>query len=114
MKCRARFFAIIVGHFCLQANELLLGGRKLTAIEAYQIGLVSQVFWPTSMMQEVIPRIQNMASCSSRVSQNGKNVVQDFFQGEFVLFRKFCDFTPSIPKIYFPIPYTQKLFSAEV
>lgn len=46
---------------------MLLGGRKLTAIEAYQIGLVSQVFWPTSMMQEVIPRIQNMASFSSRV-----------------------------------------------
>ena len=54
-------------HFNFQANELLLGGRKLTAIEAYQIGLVSQVFWPTSMMQEVIPRIQNMASFSSRV-----------------------------------------------
>ena len=51
-----------------QANEMLLGGRKLTAIEAYQIGLVSQVFWPTSMMQEVVPRIQNIATNSAKVS----------------------------------------------
>ncbi len=50
-----------------QANDVLLGGRKLTALEAHHIGLVSQVFWPTSLMQEVVPRIQNMASFSSKV-----------------------------------------------
>lgn len=51
-----------------QANELLYGGRKITAMEAYQLGLVSQVFWPTLMMQEVIPRAQNMAACSAKVT----------------------------------------------
>ena len=50
-----------------QANELLFGGRKITAMEAYNLGLVSQVFWPTLMMQEVIPRAQNMATCSAKV-----------------------------------------------
>lgn len=52
---------------CPQANELLFAGRKITAIEAYQLGLVSQVFWPTSMMQDVIPRVQNMAMNSAKV-----------------------------------------------
>ena len=50
-----------------QANELLIGGRKITAIEACQLGLVSQVYWPTSMMQEVIPRVQHMALLSGKV-----------------------------------------------
>ena len=52
---------------CTQANELLFGGRRITALEAYQLGLVSHVFWPTAFMQEVIPRAQNMASCSAKV-----------------------------------------------
>lgn len=46
---------------------MLLAGRKLTALEAYQLGLVSQVFWPTSLMQEVMPRVQNMAAQSAKV-----------------------------------------------
>ena len=62
------YLIIDVLFLVLQANELLLAGRKITAIEAYQIGLVSQVFWPTSMMQEVIPRLQNMSSYSAKVS----------------------------------------------
>nr|KAG5712936.1 hypothetical protein BaRGS_021730 [Batillaria attramentaria] len=48
------------------ANELLFGGRRITALEAYQLGLVSHVFWPTALMQEVIPRTQNMANCSAK------------------------------------------------
>ena len=52
----------------LQANEMLLAGRKLTALEAHQAGLVSHVFWPTSMMQEVVPRLQQMAQNSAKVS----------------------------------------------
>lgn len=54
------------------ANELLLGGRKITAIEACQLGLVSQVFWPTSMMQEVIPRVQHMALMTAKVLETTK------------------------------------------
>jgi chromodomain protein Y len=53
--------------YLLQANEMLLGGRKLTAIEAYQNNLVSQVYWPTSMMQEVIPKVESMANQSAKV-----------------------------------------------
>ena len=53
---------------CVQANELLLCGRKITALQACQAGLLSQVFWPTNMMQEVIPRVQNLASQSAKVT----------------------------------------------
>jgi len=45
-----------------------LCGRKITALQACQAGLLSQVFWPTNMMQEVIPRVQNLASQSAKVS----------------------------------------------
>ncbi|KAL3860198.1 hypothetical protein ACJMK2_010355 [Sinanodonta woodiana] len=58
------------------ANELLMGSRKITAIEACQLGLVSQVFWPTSMMQEVIPRIQNMAVLSSKALETTKLLIR--------------------------------------
>lgn len=55
---------------------MLMAGRMLTALEAYQMGLVAQVFWPTSMMQEVIPRITNMASvCSSRILNATKSLI---------------------------------------
>ena len=47
---------------------MLVGGRKITAIEACQLGFVSQVYWPTSMMQEVIPRVQHMALVSGKVT----------------------------------------------
>ncbi|KAK0046374.1 chromodomain Y-like protein 2 isoform X1 [Biomphalaria pfeifferi] len=58
------------------ANELLYGGRKITAMEAYQQGLVSQVFWPTLMMQEVIPRTQNMANCSAKALEATKLLIR--------------------------------------
>ncbi|CAG5118081.1 unnamed protein product [Candidula unifasciata] len=58
------------------ANELLFGGRKITAMEAYQLGLVSQVFWPTLIMQEVIPRAQNMATCSAKALEATKLLVR--------------------------------------
>jgi len=60
----------------LQANEMLMAGRMLTALEAYQMGLVAQVFWPTSMMSAVIPRITNMANCSSRVLNSTKSLIR--------------------------------------
>ncbi|XP_064598684.1 chromodomain Y-like protein 2 isoform X2 [Liolophura sinensis] len=58
------------------ANELLFAGRKITAIEAYQLGLVSQVFWPTSMMQDVIPRVQNMAMNSAKAQEATKLLIR--------------------------------------
>ncbi|ELU14698.1 hypothetical protein CAPTEDRAFT_122924, partial [Capitella teleta] len=44
------------------SSEVLMAGRKITAMEANQCGFVSQVFWPTAFMQEVIPRLQQMVS----------------------------------------------------
>ncbi|GFO43508.1 chromodomain y-like protein 2 [Plakobranchus ocellatus] len=58
------------------ANELLYGGRKITAMEAYNLGLVSQVFWPTLMMQEVIPRAENMATCSAKALEATKLLIR--------------------------------------
>ncbi|XP_069112206.1 uncharacterized protein [Argopecten irradians] len=58
------------------ANELLIAGRKITAIEACQLGLVSQVFWPTTIMQEVIPRIQNMSSMSGKALETTKLLIR--------------------------------------
>ena len=55
---------------------MLMAGRVLTALEAYQMGLVAQVFWPTSLMSEVVPRITNIASCSSRVLNATKSLIR--------------------------------------
>ncbi|XP_041454803.1 chromodomain Y-like protein 2 [Lytechinus variegatus] len=52
------------------AGEMLYAGRKLTALEACACGLVSHTFWPTSFMQEVVPRVQRIAS------QSGKALLQ--------------------------------------
>lgn len=53
--------------FQKQAGEMLYAGRKLTALEACSSGLVSHVFWPTSLMQEVTPRVQKIATGSAKV-----------------------------------------------
>lgn len=53
-----------------------MAGRVLTALEAYQMGLVAQVFWPSNMMLEVIHRITNMAVCSSHVITLTKSLVR--------------------------------------
>ena len=50
-----------------QANDMLLAGRKLTALEAHQAGLVSQVLWHSKLMEEVMPRLQQMAQASAKV-----------------------------------------------
>ncbi|KAK3085554.1 hypothetical protein FSP39_005260, partial [Pinctada imbricata] len=58
------------------ANELLIGGRRITAIEACNLGLVSQVFWPTSMMQEVIPKVQSIALNSAKALETTKLLIR--------------------------------------
>lgn len=49
---------------------MLYAGRKLTALEACSSGLVSHVFWPTSLMQEVTPRVQKIVEGSAKVLLN--------------------------------------------
>lgn len=60
----------------LQANELLLGGRKLTAQEACLKGLVSQVLWPGTFTQEVMLRIKELVAVDSQV----RNFLHTFFR----------------------------------
>lgn len=52
----------------LQANEMLLGGRKLTAQEACSKGLVSQVLWPGTFTQEVMLRVKELVAVDPLVS----------------------------------------------
>lgn len=54
--------------FVLQANEMLLGGRRLTAQEACSKGLVSQVLWPGTFTQEVMLRVKELVAVDSQVS----------------------------------------------
>uniref|UniRef100_A0A3B5MY46 Chromo domain-containing protein n=1 Tax=Xiphophorus couchianus TaxID=32473 RepID=A0A3B5MY46_9TELE len=56
--CSSFTFPRIMGP--ASANELLLGGRKLTAQEACLKGLVSQVLWPGTFTQEVMLRIKEL------------------------------------------------------
>lgn len=72
--CASYTLPITVG--IAMANELLLGRRKLTATEAQQYGLISQVFWPTTLMQEVIPRVQTMANSSGKAMEATKLLVR--------------------------------------
>lgn len=54
----------------MQANELLLSGRKLTAQEACSKGLVSQVLWPGTFTQEVMLRIKELVAVDAAVSHS--------------------------------------------
>ncbi|KAG8189922.1 hypothetical protein JTE90_009065 [Oedothorax gibbosus] len=44
------------------ASEMFLQGRRLTAEQACRYGLVSEVLWPTQLMNEVIPRLKAIIS----------------------------------------------------
>ncbi|XP_048867871.1 chromodomain Y-like protein isoform X13 [Brienomyrus brachyistius] len=72
--CSSITFPRIMG--VASASEMLLSGRKLTAQEACTKGLVSQVFWPGTFMQEVMVRIKELASCNSFVLQESKALVR--------------------------------------
>ncbi|XP_023977463.1 chromodomain Y-like protein isoform X1 [Physeter macrocephalus] len=72
--CSTVMFPKIMGG--ASANEMLLGGRKLTAQEACGKGLVSQVFWPGTFTQEVMVRVKELASCSPVVLEESKALVR--------------------------------------
>ncbi|KAG1706220.1 Chromodomain Y-like protein 2 [Nymphon striatum] len=48
------------------ASDMLLNGRILTAQEACQHGLVSQVMWPSQFMETLFPKVLNLANESSQ------------------------------------------------
>ncbi|XP_041927712.1 chromodomain Y-like protein [Alosa sapidissima] len=73
--CSSITFPRIMG--VASANEMLLSGRKLTAQEACAKGLVSQVLWPGTFMQEVMVRIRELVSCNSIVLRESKALVRN-------------------------------------
>ncbi|MEQ2304109.1 hypothetical protein AMECASPLE_023644 [Ameca splendens] len=73
--CSSFTFPRIMG--LASANELLLGGRKLTAQEACSKGLVSQVLWPGTFTQEVMLRVKELVGVDSQVLQESKALMRN-------------------------------------
>ncbi|KAK2081984.1 Testis-specific chromodomain protein Y 1, partial [Saguinus oedipus] len=71
--CATLTFPRIMGE--ASANELLIGGRKLTAREASAKGLVSQVFLTSTFTQEVMIQIKRLASYNPVMLQKCKALV---------------------------------------
>lgn len=61
----------------MQASELLLGGRTLTASEALRAGLVTRVLWPERFPLELLPIVKAMSEQSSQVL---KKLITLFFK----------------------------------
>ncbi|XP_032813661.1 chromodomain Y-like protein isoform X2 [Petromyzon marinus] len=60
----------------LAANEVLFCGRKLTALQACEMGLVSQVLWSSTFSQEVVVRVKELASCQLTVLEETKKLLR--------------------------------------
>ncbi|XP_037537369.1 chromodomain Y-like protein [Nematolebias whitei] len=73
--CASFTFPRIMG--LAAANELLLGGRKLTAQEACSKGLVSQVLWPGTFTQEVMLRVKELVAVNPLVLQESKALMRN-------------------------------------
>ncbi|KAL6103657.1 cdyl [Pungitius sinensis] len=73
--CSSFTFPRIMG--LASANELLLSGRKLTALEACSKGLVSQVLWPGTFTQEVMLRIKELVAVDSQVLRESKALMRN-------------------------------------
>ncbi|XP_077471458.1 chromodomain Y-like protein isoform X2 [Stigmatopora argus] len=73
--CASFTFPRIMG--APSANELLLSGRKLTAQEACSKGLVSQVLWPATFMQEVMLRVKELVAVDSLVLRESKALMRN-------------------------------------
>ena len=58
------------------ANEMLLCGRKLTAQQACDKGLVSRVFWPGTFTQDIMNHIKELASCNPVMLEESKSLVR--------------------------------------
>ena len=54
--------------FLFQANEMLLAGRKLTAVEARDCGLVTDVIPHDKFEEEIQKRVQAMAKLPPQVN----------------------------------------------
>ncbi|XP_028297194.1 chromodomain Y-like protein isoform X2 [Gouania willdenowi] len=73
--CSSFTFPRIMG--LASANELLLSGRKLTALEACSKGLVSQILWPGTFNQEVMLRIKELVAVDPSVLRESKALMRN-------------------------------------
>ena len=48
-------------------GSLVYEGRRLTATEAEQHGLVDSVLWPSCFQEDLIPRVHKLATQSTQV-----------------------------------------------
>ena len=55
---------------------MLLCGRKLTAQQACDKGLVSRVFWPGTFTQDIMNHIKELASCNPVMLEESKSLVR--------------------------------------
>lgn len=74
--CSSYTFPLIMGPAA--AGELLLGGRRLTALEACSKGLVSQVLWPHTFNQEVQTRIRDLLNADAQVLKESKSLIRSW------------------------------------
>lgn len=72
-----------------QANEVLMGGRKLTATEAYERGLVTRVFSKDEFKQKVKETVGELAKMPPQVS--ACDLVEAMFDGLLCLLKESAD-----------------------
>ncbi|CAM1304042.1 Uncharacterised protein g3664 [Pycnogonum litorale] len=64
------------------ASDMLIGGRILTAQEACQYGLVSQVIWPSQFMETLIPKVESLAAESSQGMEATKQLMKACYKSQ--------------------------------
>lgn len=74
--CSSHTFPLIMGPAA--AGEMLLGARRLTALEACSKGLVSQVLWPHTFNQEVQARVRELVCVDSQVLRESKALTRSW------------------------------------
>jgi chromodomain protein Y len=62
-----------------QAGDLVYSGRKITAMEAERIGLVSRVIWHDKYNEYLMPTVQELASKSLQVGKPPDSSIIFFF-----------------------------------
>ncbi|XP_076352657.1 chromodomain Y-like protein [Tachypleus tridentatus] len=58
------------------AADMLIRGCRATALQAQSFGLVSEVIWPTRLMEEAVPRVQAIAANHSQVMEATKAMMR--------------------------------------
>ncbi|XP_054719725.1 uncharacterized protein LOC129229440 [Uloborus diversus] len=59
-----------------RACELLLQGRRFTAAQGLSYGFVSEIMWPTRLMNDLIPRLDNLLSHPPQAMEATKSMVR--------------------------------------